>query len=887
MKRKLFTLALTALLAGSAFALPVRRGVFEVKQADGTTVAVEYVGDESYHYAKTLDGMPLVKDGLGNLVYAELRDGELVPTTIVAHNAEGRNAFESTFVMANRHLGEAAQEVFMKHARNRNTLRMNQEAERINRARAKNNIGQSVQPFRMGEPRDPLLGKKKGLVILVNFKDKKMNAKHDKQAFDDMLNKVGYNGDASPVGSVHDYFYSQSYGKFDLTFDVAGPYELAHDMKYYGEDGETRIDWLVGEMIQEAVEHAHAEGFDFSNYDWDNDGEVDQVVVMYAGYGQAANPYSLGDAVWPHEYWLKWTSVGQKLKYDGVYIDKYACSSELCGASGSDFSGIGVLCHEFGHCLGLPDFYSTALDGVSGLDTWDPMDYGSYNGTERDRSDIPSSYTSYERSYVGWLDLKELKEPTNIADMAALEDKGEAYVIYNQAHKDEYYLLENRQLKGWDIAQKGHGMLALHVDFKQYDWNQNQVNRTDHLGMQIVPADGNRSSTAPNLAGDPYPGTTGNTALTDTSKPVAATLYNPNIDGRYYLGAPIEYISESEDGLISFCFKGGIPLEAPTALAPTEQADNTFRANWEEVDGAKSYTVQLLSQENSPLTSFIMSENFDKFEGTSSGGDFSNDCSNELDKLMHTTGWLGYKLYQSPSRVKFSVSKTNGYLISPVMEQPRSNSVTVRFTTEHHDSAPTVPFEIRIIKAQAQDYASEDAILKRIPVTAGDDTYVVALTGISEEYRVGFFPQGRTYMSSFAFYDGEFTSKDFEEGTPAAEFPPVRPVEQSIPAIKLPYSTPGLTDTYYIYKDIPAGDYYYRVRAVSGSMVGPWSELVPVTVKGEVADAIQYIESLAPETAVEIRTLDGRLVRRTTAANWNDNLQTGVYMVAGRKVTIK
>ena len=253
---------------------------------------------------------------------------------------------------------------------------------------------------------------------------------------------------------------------FRLDFDVVGPVQLANGYAYYGEDDENGDDMRAGEMVVEACKAIDDE-VDFSDYDWDGDGFVDQVYVLYAWHGTAT--YSDDDTVWQHEYTLEESDYGNTLEIDGVQVNTYACSSEL-GQSHVD--GIGTICHEFSHCLGFPDMYDTQYEGNFGMGSWDLMCSGSYNGG----SFCPAGYTSYERWVAGWLDPIELTEDMSVTDMKALSDGGESYVIYNDAHPDEYYLLENRQLTGWDRELPAAGMLILHVDYDETVWQWNIVN---------------------------------------------------------------------------------------------------------------------------------------------------------------------------------------------------------------------------------------------------------------------------------------------------------------------------------------------------------------------------------------------------------------------------
>jgi len=244
----------------------------------------------------------------------------------------------------------------------------------------------------IGQPTPNLTGKKKGLVILMQFADYEFVIDNPQKQFNDCFNKEGYS-DYHMAGSVSDYFKAQSYGQFELDFDVVGPFTAKHSMVYYGgpDEANKRHDSHAYELAKEACEFADSL-VDFKDYDWDGDGEVDQVFVIYAGYAEAQGASE--NTIWPHESNLKgW---GYNLKFDGVDIGTYACSSELTGTEATEeviLAGIGTACHEFSHCLGLPDMYDTSDADNFGMSYWDLMNSGSYCGGYH--GNVPCGYTAY------------------------------------------------------------------------------------------------------------------------------------------------------------------------------------------------------------------------------------------------------------------------------------------------------------------------------------------------------------------------------------------------------------------------------------------------------------------------------------------------------------
>jgi M6 family metalloprotease-like protein len=199
----------------------------------------------------------------------------------------------------------------------------------------------------------PATGEVRVPVLLVQYSDVKLSSENPKTAFEGHINGEDYK-DEGGYGSVREYFVDQSEGKFMPQFDIIGPITLSNPMEYYGGNDAQGNDKNAREMVQEACQNADV---DFSQYDNNGDGYVDIVYIIYAGYGEASNVAQLENTIWPHQWQLE-----TALSLDGVKISKYACNNELDGYQGNELDGIGTFCHEFSHCLGLPDFYPTGDD---------------------------------------------------------------------------------------------------------------------------------------------------------------------------------------------------------------------------------------------------------------------------------------------------------------------------------------------------------------------------------------------------------------------------------------------------------------------------------------------------------------------------------------------
>lgn len=520
--KRLTTLLLSLSLASVALAIPAKRQKVTLTRTDGTTVEAYVMGDEHYHYYEAVE--------TGETLYL---------------NAEGKCFIPSQKLIMERQ--QYAQERALR-ARYAQTHPFTRSA-----APARTDVDRSIDrtPF-------DLHGKRKALLLLVDFFDKPMS--HTIEEFEAQVNEEGYKGNTC-FGSVHDYFYDQSYGEFNLTFDVVGPITVSKKASYYGSNDTYGNDKYPATMVAEACEKAHQDhGIDFANYDWDGDGEAEMVVCIYSGYGEAQG--APATSIWPHQWTLteaiEYGDGPGRMEIGGTFIDRYLVLNELNGTAGKNLDGIGTFCHEYSHGLGLPDIYNTVGGSTFGMDAWSLMDSGCYN----DGGYRPCAYTAYEKMYCGWLEPTELAEGCEVEDMKAITDEKAAYIIYNEANRNEYYLLQNIQQHSWNEYAPGHGMLVMHVDYDPTIWDNNTVNNDrNHRCCTIVPADNNTYTSGTGLAGDPYPGTKKNTALTDTSLP-AATLFNRNTDNRKFLGKPIEDITETfgddkDNGSISFKFNGG------------------------------------------------------------------------------------------------------------------------------------------------------------------------------------------------------------------------------------------------------------------------------------------------------------------------------------------
>ena len=532
MKKKLLSVLAGLACALGAYAVPAMPGLTKVMQPDGTYVSLELHGDEFFHYTTTADGYTVERNAAGYYVYVQKSaDGVLKQSAQVAHDATSRGAGEVDF------LKSVAPRLVDSSAANDARIKS-----------AKANAGYAADGL-SAKPKRYDYKNFRGLVILVEFNDRTFSRTDIKDVMTNMITQRHYQGvpdvnDPSKIipytGSVRDYFYDNSMGQFDPEFDVVGPVTVP--VSQYYAMGTAKAHNLMGYAVDAARDVVN-----FSNYDRDDDGIVDMVYFVFAGYGSHVGGNN-SQLIWPHK-----SSFGYK-RVDGVYMGDYACSTEMGGSEGTTvLDGIGTICHEFSHVLGLADEYDTDYESGGGQSvhpgTWSVMAGGSYLNNAR----TPVGYSLFERYQAGFAN-PELITKEGDYSVRNIDVSNEGYRI-NSAVNKEFFLLENRRKSGWNAYGPGEGMLVFRVDSTSTSvWTSNRINCDPaHNYYELVRANPQTQyGMVADTEYDPFPGASGITELTNYTSPSTIKSWTGK-----NTKLVLKNISEDADGVIHFSVENG------------------------------------------------------------------------------------------------------------------------------------------------------------------------------------------------------------------------------------------------------------------------------------------------------------------------------------------
>jgi len=576
MKRHLLSIILLLSVITAAHSIPAKPGQARFRQPDGSMVTLVLHGDEFIHFTTTSDGYTVVETASG-YQYALKENGVLVPSGITAHDAAQRTADEKAFLSASP-----------KRLHADITAAGRQETRRARSLWDSPAAGTSA-------PRKARYDYNnfRGLVILVEWNDLSFTRTDAKAFFSSLVNDEGYSGYytqdtprqwVSCTGSVRDYFSDNSMGQFKPVFDVVGPVKINRSHTY---PRGTENGWQCAVDVITAANSI----VDFSKYDADGDGTVDMFYIIYAGYGSNVSGNN-SNYIWPYA-----SSYAYPYRtYDGVRMGRYACSTELCASDKSGdktLDGIGTICHEFSHVLGLPDLYDTDYEagGLSSHpDVWSIMAGGGYNNASR----TPTGYGAYERYAIGFMQPETISEQGGTYTLEAIDASNRAYRI-NSAVDKEFFLLENRQRTRWDAYLPGSGMLIFRVDSTDAAaWTGNKVNCSpSHNYYELVRANPRTSGGVTVASGyDPFPGLGKVTDINNVTEPSL----------RSWTGAetPLSLNSISEDGgVISFSVGGAdvdMDVEDFEAMELTEADASGVQGVFCRWDMAKTRVIPAIGE---------------------------------------------------------------------------------------------------------------------------------------------------------------------------------------------------------------------------------------------------------------------------------------------------
>ncbi len=524
MKFKSVILAAILLSIGlSGYASPARKGRIVLTQPDGSAFNAHFRGDEFFRIKTTEDGHAVIQDEDGWWCYAAFgSDGTRRSSGCRVGGPVSHEVLDASRMIPFEEMAEMAGNARALVQDDREPLMKRMISGR--------------KAVTKSETEGPLT--KHGLVILAQFRDKPFS--HTKEDFERLLNEEGYalNG---ATGCAKEYFDDQFSGAVNFEFQVSEIVTLTRNRAYFGGNSSDGTDKAPAEMIEEACRLADNE-IDFSLYDDDEDGTVDNVFVFFAGPDEAEGASE--DCIWSHAWYIE-RGAGITITLDGKKIDRYACTSELARRHSGNvivelLNSIGTFCHEYSHTFGLPDFYDTDYEKADG---WAAGLWGSTSlmdsGNQNNGGNTPPYLNAIERSLLGLAEPVMLTE-TGAYTLSPIQEEGLFYRLDTDT-EDEYFLFECREETGWDAYIGGSGMLAYHIDrssgaIKRWNIGNNVNTDAGHQCADLIEADSRKDS------------------FVDQSE--FSTL-NQNITGIFFpYGEATSLTGESSPGLISWSGAG-------------------------------------------------------------------------------------------------------------------------------------------------------------------------------------------------------------------------------------------------------------------------------------------------------------------------------------------
>ena len=798
---KRFALLLLTLGIGlRASAVPAYPEPFTFTQPDGSTITLMAVGDEFQNGLTTADGLTVEK-GADGFMYYRTTAGI---SQVKAHDAASRTAGEAAFIESNRDkLNFSAQ--ITPQARER-------------RASAR------IRSNRVGETEIPAIGSPRVPIILIEYKDKKMsNTKEQIEAH--------YKTDPK---SVYRYFADQSNEQYTPQFDIYGIYTLDYHREYYGgnvyDENGNRSDKGLGRMVEQAIEKA-GDDIDWSLYDNDGDGEADVCMVVFAGVGEAQASSTVPESIWPCQWYLSsaayfgYGDIGMMYR-NGVYINRFGVFNEVNGGNdnGTTLDGIGTFCHEFSHCLGLPDFYDTNYGGHFGLGHWSLMCSGCYNGLQVS-GDTPVGYSAYEKNFMGWLDYTEAVENTHYT-LPVSNSGNDMAVRIKALNDDEYFILENRRKQGWDQCIRDEGVFITHFTYVPERWYYNTPNNEDVQLATLIPADNNLTSYSE--TSDLYGKT--NHEFSDTSTPAMMANMSDNgilgsTTGEFgAIKKPVTEIKLNTDGTASFWYMK-TPFDVYTpVMQPADEAlvSNTgFTAQWTDETKeqyVKSYTLWV-GIDGYIMQPVLLDEADFSSLGSVVGDGHLTNVANDYQNYLPEDWTCGTSLYVYDNCIVLGNSIKSKVYNVPIGYDKISVVVHGRSFYEDYYGSAT----LTVTANGSQDYTTL--------TMPGEDLYeYVCVLDAAEQEAVSFYGENFPSIDNIKIYAGDIIKKD--------KAPLLLAVETGD---SLQRAITGITEKLYAVNGLQAGGTFnYKVRAeYIDDTKSPWSNIEQVTLsaQGKPGDA--------------------------------------------------
>ncbi len=932
--KKIFTLMACALVALAALAVPAVPTPIQVTQPDGTQLTIRIVGDEFFNYHTTADGYTIVRDKAGYFVYAQSQNDDLVPSEVVAHNVAERSASEAQFV------NTLPKGLFSKvDARAAKQKRASVDA-------ATKAAGAKAAQYDYSNFR--------GLIVLVDYSDCRFTRSDVQNFYYRMANEENYTGftneDGSPnyygacTGSVRDYYYDNSQGRFDPTFDVVGPVLV----NGYSVDSHNKTDNSAAIWAQ-ALSQLDPQ-VDFSQYDRDGDGNID--MIYFIGAGSGSNSDGTTTHLWPHKWDLYWENV----TLDGKRARTYACSTEyLYSVNYGVFDGIGTICHEFSHVLGLPDLYDTDYEQGGGQSQhpgkWDIMAGGSYENNSR----TPVAYSLYDRYSIGFANAQIINAKGEYS-LNQVGTTGEGYIIKSPESQVKFYL-ENRQNTKWDAYAPGHGMIICRVDSTNSSvWDSNDVNCDPSHNYYVLLRAGNGDGTA--QADDAFPA--GATFINNTT--------TPNLKTWNGLGCQYNITNiREQNGVIYFTIGDDTSLhsvvedfeEMPVVTTPPSADVQGVYSKWKFVNcyvtnpssdycnGEHSTVMKrpssLTMTQDVRYKSYMVS--FDAYNASTTAAKFILYCSTDngttWTAVANADGETSTNVAANSSvtlKYTFDMNVPARYRISMTAGATTYKTYIDDFTIYYTDVIPEPATPLATVLTEGvngNDYLIADDLA--VVEVAQSEGFAFLTDGNDNWIKVdaGSYYNALAAMNTVAggSLKGTFTGKDFIPTLTLSQAP-----EQSSTDLAVTPKTYSLAQEFApkVNEVISVGGYYNAsdnaLRAYSAppqgqsltidnswingwtpvngsrySVIGiiqikePWAAPAPVMKDYEYPfqNYVIYPVSVATVTAVEalnadgnalvnVYNMQGQLIKRGVRADVaTQGLPAGLYLVGGKKVVVK